>query len=357
MKKTVLLLFGGKSPEHEISVKTAYNVANAIDSTRFDVALIGVSRSGSFQNISFETLKHLALNHKEIDTESFVAAKKNKEDQSLEGINVVKKADVVFPLLHGVQGEDGIPQGFLEMLNIPYVGCDVKASSLCMDKDVTKRILKSYGIPVVPSITLRDYDTVDADAIIQELGLPLFVKAAEQGSSIGCYKAVDKESLLKCMKQAFLYGRKVLIEKAIDGREIECAILGNDDALTASCLGEIIPSEHQEFYTYDAKYMDPNGAKLIVDVKLNGDLENKIKAIAKEVFKNLDCSGLSRIDFFLTKENHIYLNEVNTMPGFTSISMYPTLIMQEGFTYSDIISKLIDLSLEKFLKKQHYSLV
>ncbi|MBP9753233.1 MAG: ATP-grasp domain-containing protein, partial [Proteobacteria bacterium] len=200
-------------------------------------------------------------------------------------------------------------------------------------------------------------DNVDLDAIIAQLGLPLFVKAAEQGSSIGCYKAINKETLQDFIQKAFSYGRKVIIEKAIKGREIECAILGNDNTLITSCLGEIIPSENQEYYTYDAKYLDPNGAKLVTDVKLTEKLETKIKSMAKEIFQSLDCSGLARIDFFITEDEDVYLNEVNTMPGFTNISMYPTLLMNEGFSYTDIISKLIELSEEKFFKKQNYSLV
>ncbi|MBP9752602.1 MAG: D-alanine--D-alanine ligase, partial [Proteobacteria bacterium] len=266
MKKTVLLLFGGKSPEHEISVKTAYNVASAIDQNRFDVELLGVSRSGTFEKLSLQKLKQLATNHQEITKNCMKAIDDQASHQNtLEDIssNIIsfpntKKIDVVFPLLHGVQGEDGTPQGFLEMLSLPYVGCDVKSSSICMDKDITKRILSSYGIKAVPWVTLRDYDNIDFDAIIAQLGLPLFVKAAEQGSSIGCYKATNKETLQDFIQKAFSYGRKVIIEKAIKGREIKCAILGNDNALITSCLGEIIPSENQEYYTYDAKYLDPN---------------------------------------------------------------------------------------------------
>lgn len=378
MRKNVVILFGGKSPEHEISVKTAYNVFKAMDPDQYDVHLVGISKTNSFYYLKSHHLEELAKKHERVeDDDGYLHATfwKNvlrvftnagdflKERDFFYWLECLEKSafqyqlDIVISLIHGVQGEDGIIQGFLEMLGVPYVGCGVKASALCMDKDVTKRILKSHDIPVVDWITLKEYEKINEDDIINTLGLPIFVKAAEQGSSIGTYKAVNKKELKESIQKAFEYGPKVILEKAVQGREIECAILGNGNALTVSNLGEIVPSEKYGFYSYDAKYMDPDGAKLSTSVSIDKSAEADIKRLAEKAFKALDCSGLSRIDFFVTDDNQIYLNEINTMPGFTSISMYPTLMIQNGIPYDQLIKTLIDLGIEAHKQKQSYKQV
>lgn len=354
MKKNILIVFGGKSPEHEISVKTAFNVAAALDPDRYCVKLVGITRDGYFIKTTPTELENLAKNHKSL---SFDALHQQSDSKELSLINQADGIDVVIPLVHGVQGEDGCMQGFLQMLNVPYVGCNVKASAICMDKDVTKRILKTHGIPVVDWITLKQGMPINYDVIEDAFGYPVFVKAAEQGSSVGTFKATTRAELAESIRNAFDYGPKVLVEKQIIGREIECAILGNGNDLIASPLGEVVPSKKHGFYSYDAKYMDPDGADLVVGVHLPKPLHDKIIQAAKDVYAALDCSGFSRIDFFVTDDGTFYLNEVNTIPGFTSISMYPALMMSCGFTYAGLIEKLIDLGIESYHLNQSYKQV
>jgi D-alanine-D-alanine ligase len=377
MKKTVLLLFGGKSPEHEISVKTAYNVAKAIDRTKFDIELVGISKTGKFYNLELQHVEECAVKHETIEDDVgynhamfyenilivYTSARDflKKRDtvhwlKSLEECISHKKIDAVFPLLHGVSGEDGVPQGFFNMLDIPFVGNDIKSSAICMDKDITKKLLKAEGIPVVDWITLYDGKDFSVDEIVQKLGLPLFIKAAEQGSSIGTYKARNKTELREYIIKAFTYGPKVILEKGLDVREIEIAVMGNDKDIEVSNPGEIIPHEKYGFYSYDAKYMDPDGAKTLTHTNLTKDQIDLIQDYAKKAFTTLECKGLARIDFFL-HENTLYLNEVNTMPGFTNISMYPRLMMEKGMTYQDLITQLIHLAFDHFNKKKSYSLV
>ncbi|CAO5675663.1 MAG: D-alanine--D-alanine ligase A [Holosporales bacterium] len=354
MKKNVLIVFGGKSPEHEISVKTAFNVSCALDPDRYCVKLVGITRDGAFVETTPAALETLANNHKALlldDTSQKTDAKE------LSILNPSCTIDVVIPLVHGVQGEDGCLQGFLQMLNVPYVGCNVKASAICMDKDVAKRILKTHSIPVVDWITLKQGMPIPYATIETDFGYPVFVKAAEQGSSVGTYKATSRAELEDGVRKAFEYGPKVIIEKQIVGREIECAILGNGTDLIASPLGEVVPSKKHGFYSYDAKYMDPDGADLVVGVHLPKILHDKITQAAKDVYTALDCSGFSRIDFFVCDDGAFYLNEVNTIPGFTSISMYPALMMSCGFTYAGLIEKLIDLGIESYHLNQSYKQV
>ncbi|CAO4838132.1 MAG: D-alanine--D-alanine ligase A [Holosporales bacterium] len=354
MKKNILIVFGGKSPEHEISVKTAFNVSCALDPDRYCVKLVGITRDGVFVETTLTALENLARNHKAL---AFDVSNPKSDTKELSMMNQSCAIDVVIPLVHGVQGEDGSLQGFLQMLNLPYVGCNVKASAICMDKDVAKRILKTHGIPVVDWMTLKQGMPIDYSAIELTFGYPVFVKAAEQGSSVGTYKATTRKELEDAVCNAFEYGPKVIVEKQIIGREIECAILGNGADLIASPLGEVVPSKKHAFYSYEAKYMDPDGADLVVGVHLPKILHDKITQAAKDVFRALDCSGFSRIDFFVCDDGTFYLNEVNTIPGFTSISMYPALMMSCGFTYACLIEKLIDLGIESYHLNQSYKQV
>lgn len=376
MRQNVLILFGGKSPEHEISVRTAFNVAESIDRTLYNPFFIGISRSGHFYYVREEYLKECyhsfqqilddegyacAIIHHKVLTafydssflENFTWADRRQAEPLFQ-----EKIDVIFPLLHGIYGEDGVIQGYLQTLDIPYVGCQVKSSAVCMDKDITKTILKAQSIPVVDWIAIKEYEDFSPKSIIETLGLPLFVKASEQGSSIGTYKASTISELELFIQKAFEYGPKVIIEKAIDkAREIEFAILGKGNALTLSCAGEIIPSEKYGFYTYDAKYMDPDGAGLKINPYLKKHVLDQMLNYAKKAFQLLDCSGLSRVDFFLTKDDDVYLNEINTMPGFTSFSMYPKLMIEMGISYPDLLTKLIQLAVDSFNEKKKYKLV
>jgi len=260
------------------------------------------------------------------------------------------RADVVFPVLHGTYGEDGTLQGLLELAMVPYVGADVLGASVGMDKDVAKRLLAAAGVPVVPWITVHKSEWASGRASIEKksvgaLGLPLFVKPACTGSSVGITKVKDADMLGAAMDEAFRYDMRVLIEKAVDCREIECAVLGNEDP-RASVLGEIVP--RHEFYSYEAKYIDPDGAELKIPAALSPELADGIRAAARSGYLALGCSGMARVDFFLEKiGTRFFLNEINTIPGFTSISMYPKLWEASGLKYADLLDRLIELSLER----------
>jgi D-alanine-D-alanine ligase len=262
--------------------------------------------------------------------------------------------DVVFPVLHGTFGEDGTLQGLLELAMVPYVGADVIGSAVGMDKDIAKRLLKEAGIPVVPSLTVNKQQWKDNSKLIiksalDKLGLPVFVKPVCTGSSVGVKKVKKKELLAEAMAFAFQFDTRVMIEKAVDCREIECAVLGNENP-AASILGEIIP--HHEFYSYEAKYLDPNGAALKIPAQIKASLADKIRKAAVEGYVTLGCSSMARVDFFLDKKtNKFYLNEINTLPGFTSISMYPKLWEATGLKYSDLLNKLIALALDRHKKR------
>ena len=356
MKKTVLLLFGGKSPEHEISIKTAYNVVNALDKDLFNYILVGISRTGTFYCITIDQIEAIANVHGAIlDNQNYPQACFLQTQQKIY-LNDTE-IDVVFPLLHGGSGEDGAPQGFFNMLNLPFVGNDIKSSAICMDKDFTKKLLQTEGIPVVNWISIREGEAFNHEDIIKKFGFPLFVKAAEQGSSVGTYKVKKGEDLTAVIEKTFKYGKKVIIEPCVAVREIEVAVLGNADNIKVSTLGEIIVSKNHEFYSYASKYVDPHGAIVDMNPSIKPEIAEKIKDYARKAFKILECTGLARIDFFLTHDDVIYLNEINTMPGFTNISMYPKLWMTQEISYKDLITTLLNLAFEHFNKKQSYLLV
>lgn len=335
MKKNILILCGGPSSEHEISIRSAYNIYKYMDTSLFNPILVGISRTRQFYTITKKQLDELYANFGFVEDNMYPYAK-------LDGLQI----DVCFPALHGAGGEDGSIQGYLESLNIPYVGNNVTASAICMDKDITKRLLESHNLPVVPFITAKQDDLVPYKIVSQTLGTTLFLKCVNQGSSIGTYKILNEQEYNLYLKEAFTFGPKVLIEKAIHGREIECAIIGNNK-LEASVLGEIIPKSSHAFYDYNAKKNDQ--AQLIINAKIDPIIETTIKNLAKKAFKALDCSGLARVDFFLTDQNDVFINEINTLPGFTEFSLYPKLFMHNGITFTELITKLIHLAAEKNL--------
>jgi D-alanine-D-alanine ligase len=341
MKKNILILCGGPSTEHEISIRSAYNVYKHLDTSLFTPVLVGISRSKKFYSLTFAQLEELYTNFGCVMDGLYPPV-------NLENVSI----DVCFPVLHGTGGEDGSIQGYLELLTIPYVGNGVTPSAICMDKDITKRLLQSHGLPVVPFLTVKHIDEISYTLASKTLeNSTLFLKCVNQGSSIGTYKVRNEQQYNECIKEAFTFGPKVLIEKAIEGREIECAIIGGNNTPEASIFGEIIPQNDHEFYDYNAKYLDANGAQLTIDAQLDEATKTQLSCIAKKAFKVLDCSGLARIDFFVDINNAIFINEINTMPGFTNISMYPQLLMHTGFTYQDIITKLIALAYEAYQKK------
>jgi D-alanine-D-alanine ligase len=333
----------------------------ALDKNKYKLTAIGIDREGKW----YVQDKPQIIPHK--DFGKVLALKKkgkwlvnhfqqNNQLHLYDLTNKNKKVtiDVVFPVLHGTFGEDGTLQGLLELAMVPYVGADVIGSSVGMDKDVAKRLLRETGIPVVSSITVNksEWKANTQDIIqnaVEKFGLPLFVKPVCTGSSVGVKKVKEKEQLQKAINFAFQFDTRVMIEKGINCREIECAVLGNENP-QASILGEIVPKH--EFYSYEAKYIDPDGAALIIPAPIDSNLAEKIRKAAVEGYKALACSGMARVDFFLDKNtNEFYLNEINTLPGFTSISMYPKLWEATGIKYSKLLDKLIELALERHKKK------
>ena len=312
-KLRVGILFGGKSVEHEVSLLSAKNVVAALDRSKYTPVLLKIDRFGRFET-------------------------------SLDAF--LKKVDVVFPILHGPMGEDGTVQGMLKLAGIPFVGSDVLGSAIGMDKDVMKRLLREAGLPVGPFRVFRSGERIPSyEEFARTLGKTLFVKPANAGSSVGISKARNARELKQAISFAFRFDTKVLVEKAIDGREIECALLGNRELLVAT-PGEIIPNH--EFYSYEAKYLDENGASLRVPARLTDRQAGEVQRLAKQAFQTLEAAGFARVDFFLTPRGKWYVNEINTIPGFTSISMYPRMFAASGISYPILIDRLIGLALERF---------
>lgn len=355
------VLYGGRSGEHDVSLCSAASVFSALDRNKYEVKAIGITRDGRWyvqdkpQIIPDKNFgRKLALKNNGMWLVNHFKQKNKLHLYDLKNKNKEVIIDVVFPVLHGTFGEDGTLQGLLELAMVPYVGAGVIGSAVGMDKDIAKRLLKEADISVVPSVTVNKQQWKDNSKLIiksalDKLGMPLFVKPVCTGSSVGVKKVKKKELLAKAMNFAFQFDTRVMIEKAVDCREIECAVLGNENP-AGSVLGEIIPSH--EFYSYEAKYIDPNGAALKIPAEINKALAGKIRKTAVEGYTALGCSSMARVDFFLDKKtNKFYLNEINTLPGFTSISMYPKLWEATGLKYSDLLDKLIALALERHKKK------
>ncbi len=363
-KLKVAILFGGQSGEHEVSIVSAASVYKALDKSKYEVSLIGIDKSGRWlvpedmQLLAQSQNPRLIQLNQEKQSVALTPYPSTAPIISILGAAHTKSIDVIIPILHGTNGEDGTIQGLLELTQIPYVGSGVVGSSVGMDKDVSRRLFEQAGIPVVPTLTLRkhlfDKNTDHwIDQCIQTLGLPFFVKPANSGSSVGVHKVKNKNEALEKLKDAFSFDTKVLAEKAIAARELECAVLGNHEP-RASIIGEIIPNH--EFYSYEAKYMDENGADLKIPAEnLNPELYKKLQVMAVKAFQCLELRGMARVDFFLDKNDQkIYLNEVNTIPGFTSISMYPKLWAASGVAYPKLLDELIQLAID--FKKERRSL-
>jgi len=335
-KIKVAVIFGGTNTEHEVSIVSATSVINHLDPSKYTVLPIYITKQNQWTQMP---VSEAALLPSTIDKE--IAPTDFIQD----------KIDVIFPIMHGPFGEDGTIQGMLEMLHLPYVGCGVLASAMCMDKVIQKQLCQAMEIPIVPfaSFTKHEWQQ-NPDQVMHQirdsLHYPLFVKPVNQGSSVGVTKIHAEAELKSGMDQAFVYDVKIIVEQGVDAvREIECAILGNEHP-EASVLGEINPSN--EFYDYDAKYIDGQ-SESIIPADLPPEITSQVQTLAKKAFKILNCSGLARVDFLVNRHtNEIYLNELNTMPGFTSISMYPKLWQASGLSYENLIEKLITLALERF---------
>ena len=348
------ILFGGKSAEHEVSLQSTRNVIEALDKEKYEVVPIGINKAGKWMLSSTSNYLLHEKNPKLIKLN-----KSNKEvslvmqsSGTLTDINSREnhgKIDVIFPVLHGPYGEDGSIQGLLKLAGVPFVGAGVLGSAIGMDKDVMKRLLKEAEIPIARFLVFQKEDSISYKKIVKTLGLPFFIKPANLGSSVGINKVKTEKGFKTAMKDAFQYDTKIVVEETINGREIECSVLGNEKPI-ASVPGEVIPKH--EFYSYDAKYIDENGAAFEVPAKLSKKTADKIRAMAVKAFKVLACEGMGRVDFFLKKNGSIIVNEINTIPGFTAISMYPKLWEASGISYSKLLDILIDLAIQRFKTHQ-----
>ncbi|WP_059103680.1 D-alanine--D-alanine ligase [Shouchella shacheensis] len=351
-KKRVGVIFGGKSAEHEVSLQSAKNIVDAIDKKKFDVTLIGIDKEGQWHINEASNFLLNAENPALIELNKSgrgVALIPGKEEHQLveaSGTGVLDTLDVIFPIVHGTLGEDGSLQGMLRLANIPYVGSNVLSSAISMDKDIAKRLLKDANLNVAAGVafTRAKKSTIDFEEVTEQLGLPLFIKPANQGSSVGVSKVSNEAEFWGAVDNAFSFDHKILIEAAVVGREIECAVLGNDDPKASVC-GEILPQDG--FYSYDAKYIDEDGAKLAIPADVPEAVHAKIQAVAVRAYEALNCEGLARVDVFLTKQEEVIVNEINTLPGFTKISMYPKLWEESGLSYEDLITELLELAMKR----------
>jgi len=346
VKKKLLVLCGGQSSEHIVSRMSCTSVLNNLDKEKYDLTLVGIDLDGNWY--------YLNADQQDLAKDNWL-----ENSQLVDDIyGLLRKQDVAFPVLHGLYGEDGTIQGLFELAKVAYVGCRVFSSSVAMDKIYTKKILDTVGIPQVKSIYIKkrydnklvvvdnNFDEIDdvENYIVKELGMPCFIKASRSGSSVGCYRCDSQEELMDRLNEAAKYDRHIVVEECVDCIELETAVLGNDDVIV-SRVGQIMP--HGEFYTFESKYEDEE-SKTCIPALVDQSIQEQIRAYAIKAFKAIDGHGLSRVDFFLDKKtNKIYLNEINTMPGFTKISMYPQLMDDFGISYSELLDRLIELAVQK----------
>lgn len=351
--KKVGVIFGGVSSEYEISLLSASSVLNNIDKSKFEVYKIGIAKDGAMFLYDGGIEKIKADSWQGADCKPCVIS----TDRARRGIIVLEEdgkssvlpLDVIFPVLHGKNGEDGTMQGLLTIAGIPFVGCDVLSSAACMDKDVTHALLDSAGVPVSKwlAITNSFFEKTSEqfiDSVETILGYPCFVKPANAGSSVGISKASNKEELIEAIKRAFVHDKKIIVEEMLTGLELECAVLGNDEPI-ASSIGEIEPCN--EFYDYEAKYL-ANKSKTYIPARIEKRDSDALKAAALKAYRVMGCSGLSRVDFFLSKSGRVTLNEINTIPGFTDISMYASLFINDGVSYGELVTRLLEYAIRRY---------
>lgn len=342
-KKKVAIFYGGRSVEHGVSVNSARNIFDHINKDRFEPLPVGITKSGQWFLTSGVTRdisqgKALALL---LDAQSPGFILVSSGDRI--------KADVIFPVLHGTDGEDGSIQGLIKAMDIPMVGTSVLGSAIAMNKIVAKRLLKDAGLPVTNFVSFHhsERDKIDFQSVKARLGVPFMVKSASLGSSVGVSKVKNEPEFKKAVEDSFRYDDSILMEEFVKGREIECAILGNHPA-EASYPGEIVIDSKYDFYTFDAKYVDPEAVKINVPAKLEPKIAQKVRDICLKAYKTLYCDDFSRVDLFLTESGKIYINEINTIPGFTNSSMFPMMWNERGIGFTELISRLLDLALDRY---------
>jgi len=357
------VIFGGRSGEHEVSLMSAQSVMAALDKKKYEIVPIGITREGGWI-ASGDPMRALAAGDADASRPAALLGDSSHRGLvRLEGAGRAVAAtrlaelDVVFPVLHGTYGEDGTVQGLLELAGIPYVGAGVIGSVLGLDKAAFKDIMRAYGLPIVDYVALKRKEwNADPDGVLERvearLDYPVFTKPANLGSSVGISKCHDRAGLAAGLAEAARYDRKLIVEAAVpDARDIEVSVLGNDDPI-ASLPGEIVPS--REFYDYESKYIDTGGqaSKLMIPAPISSEMTERVRDLAVQVYKAIDCAGMARADFLLSGEtDELYINEVNTIPGFTSISMYPKLWEASGIPYPELLDRLIELALERYRDK------
>ena len=346
-KQQIILLYGGRSAERKVSVLSAESVMRAIDYDKFFVKTYFITQAGDF-------IKTQEFSSKPADNEKLMTNDSVVESQKIKPSDIYEEGAVVFPVLHGPMGEDGSIQGFLEVLKMPYVGCNILSSSVAMDKITTKRVLASAGIPQVPYVAVIEDENIEEKIAEVEANLtyPVFTKPSNMGSSVGISKSENQDELRSALKLAFKYDSRVLIEQGVNAREIEVGLLGNEEA-QSSLPGEVV--KDVAFYDYEAKYID-NKITMSIPAKLSDDVISTMRQHAEKAFRAIGGVGLARCDFFYTDKGEIFLNELNTMPGFTQWSMYPLLWENMGISYTDLIEKLVQLAQEMFTKREKHLL-
>ena len=352
-RRRVAVLFGGRSSEHEISCLSARSVIDALDPTTTEVIPIGIARDGGWHLLPGPPALPIESGHMPEVLSGVGLAARLGDDAGTPALELADGTradiDVVFPVLHGPRGEDGAIQGLLELAGVPYVGASVLGSALGMDKAVQKTLWAAAGLPVVPYVAIAEHEWRDdpegVAGRVAALGYPVFTKPASLGSSVGISKVEDPSALDRGMEEAFRYERKAVVERGIEPvREIECAVLGNDDPVASLC-GEVVPRGHA-FYDYDAKYLDENGAELRIPAPIAPALSAKLQRLAVSAFTVVACAGMARVDLFV-RDDEVWLNEINTIPGFTSISMYPKLWEASGLSFAALVQRLLDLAVER----------
>jgi D-alanine-D-alanine ligase len=354
---SLCLLFGGKSAEHEVSLQSARSIVAALDRGKYALILVGIDRQGVWRRYEVGDFLRRADDPKRIRLAptgrpvALVPGPKGAQLVTLSGPRESRRVDVVFPALHGPFGEDGTVQGLAMMAGAAVVGADVLGSAVGMDKEVMKRLLRDARLPIGRFLVFRR-ETKAAmrfDRVRAALGMPVFVKPANLGSSVGISKAQSRAELARAVREAFRYDDKIVIEEFIDGREIECSVLGNERPV-ASLPGEIIPKH--EFYSYEAKYIDDKGALLVVPVDLPRPVLDRIRDLAVRSYRALGCEGMARVDLFLKGGKHVFVNEINTIPGFTRLSMYPKLWEATGLRYGELLDRLVALAVRRHERKK-----
>lgn len=355
LKKRIGLICGGKSGEHEVSIRSAQSIHAALDKSKYEVILIGIDKKGIWHldNSIAPLIQGSSSDQSQVnETAPAIVPISDSAQVVMKNSNSMephKPIDVFFPIAHGTYGEDGCLQGMLRLLDAPFVGAGVLGSAVGMDKVIMKRLLREAGIPIGKFLSYRDNERerILFETVVSDLGIPFFVKPANMGSSVGISKVADENDFAPAIREAFLFDRKIILEQFIEGREIECSVLGNENP-EASVPGEILVNA--DFYSYEAKYVDENGAALEIPAKLDAETAARIRKMAVDAFQALECAGMARVDFFLREDGAVFINEINTLPGFTRISMYPKLWEASGLPYPALLDRLIDLAIENHAK-------